>query len=130
MTRGRDALARARLGIVSPAEIDISHPIEETRKTALLAYMQRCGWGRLPPILVAHCPERFNPILDGHHRVLAAIESDIDPIPAWIVSKTGFRRLLRQHYDGGMPRYLSDLDRLILCGKKTYHQLGHRSRRR
>ena len=96
---------------------DHQHNTDAEKVSEITESMLRDGWIGNPVL----CVESSNgdTVLDGHHRIRAAEEAEID-IYLWQIDRDDFEKLIAEEFDGDMPNRLSDLDDFIFINDKSY----------
>jgi phage gp29-like protein len=77
----------------------------------------------LPPIVVIRSDGNGHKILDGHHRAEAAKKLGLSEIPAWVVEREDFDRLVKDEFDEVEPNRLWEIREQIKCGDKTANEI-------
>ena len=95
---------------------DFSHIVNPTLIDDMVDAM-RDGVDFPPPLVVASVGNGCM-VLDGHHRIAAALE--IDPegeVLCYVVPSEDFERVISEEFNGDIPSRLSDLDEYFGYGR-------------
>lgn len=106
---------------LAPDAITAFHEVDSDRVASIVARM-RAGEVNLPPVLVINDGFQYL-VIDGHHRIAAAVEFGLDEVPVLLVTKSQAARMLKYCFDGEWPEQLSDYDRFITVNGKRYSEI-------
>lgn len=114
------------------------HPFSERRVQAILDHLRITDqddetsyrdWDLPPVVVIEDESNGAYTVLDGHHRMEAARRlaqqlSDLETIPAWVVTVADYCRLVEEQFDGISPSRICELREHILCGDVTANEVA------
>lgn len=106
-----------------PPCFDTQHDVEPEKVQAMLAAVAHAGHWELPPILVVASEGNGALILDGHHRAWVAQRLGWC-IPAYVIARSDYDRIITDHFDGREPDRLGDLDDYLIVDGAIYNVRG------
>lgn len=104
-----------------PDQIAQMHDVDEERSGAIVARIA-AGETNLPPVLVLHDGYQYV-VLDGHHRVAAAVQVGMPEVPVLLIGRAKAARMLKWCFRGEWPEQISDYDRYITVDGVPYSKI-------
>lgn len=119
------AIAMTETIPLNPQNFEFRHEKERSKVKSLTKALEEGG--ELPPVLVTEKKGGKYLVLDGHHRVQAAINAGKTEIEAYVVTWKDLKKVLDAYFGGRLPLEAWELDDYILINDNNLEAYSKRA---
>ncbi len=113
------------LSLDDPAKFKYFNLTEQSKVKPMMKALK--AGEELPPILVVQHRNGQYLVLDGNHRLMAALKSNMTEIEAYVVMWADLKKVLNAYFGGQIPTEASDLDDYILLDEDRLEPYSKRA---